>query len=56
MRVRMGLVSALLLAWGGWGVLVEPSVHQLVEFLHKAPLALKESKPGRCEAVEGGTR
>lgn len=40
----IGLVAMILLAWGGWGILVEPAVKQPIEFPHKAHLELKDPK------------
>jgi predicted CXXCH cytochrome family protein len=42
--VGLGLVSVALLAWGGWGFLVEPAVRQPIEFPHKTHLELKDPK------------
>lgn len=40
----IGVAAVVLLAWGGWGLLVEPAVRQPIEFPHKAHLELKERK------------
>ena len=44
LRGGLGLVVAILLAWGGWALLAEPAVRQPIEFPHKAHLELKDSK------------
>lgn len=38
----LALAPAALLAWGGWGLPVEPAVEQPLRFPHEAHLALKE--------------
>lgn len=40
----LALAAVVLLAWGGWGLLVEPAVKQPIEFPHKAHLELKDKK------------
>lgn len=42
--VGIGLGAVILLAWGGWELLVEPAVRQPIEFPHKTHLELKEQK------------
>lgn len=42
--VGLGVLAVVLLAWGGWGILVEPAVRQPIEFPHKAHLELKDPK------------
>lgn len=42
--VGLGLLVAILLAWGGWTLLAEPEVRQPIQFPHKTHLALEELK------------
>jgi len=41
----LALASAALLAWGGWGLLVEPAVEQPIQCLHEAHRGLETPKP-----------
>jgi hypothetical protein len=45
--VGFALASAALLAWGGWGLLVEPAVEQPVQCPHEAHRGLETPKPER---------
>jgi hypothetical protein len=40
----VGLAGVILLAWGGWVLLVEPAVEQPIQFPHRAHLELKDPK------------